>query len=54
VPARQVAWVMETVQKNPPKKPLPHTSGLTPADQLKLEDEYNMACIRYARQNLGL
>ncbi len=54
VPARQVAWVMETVQKNPPKKALPQTKGLSPADQLKLEDEYNAACIRYARQNLGL
>ncbi len=54
MPARQVAWVMETLQKNPPKKPLPKTSGLAPADQVKLEDEYNMACIRYARQNLGL
>ena len=28
--------------------------GLTPAEQLKLEDDYNLACIRYARENLGL
>ena len=51
---QQLAKMMEIVQKNPPKKPLPKTSGLTPAEQLKLEDDNNMACILYARQNLGI
>ena len=51
---QQLAKMMEIVQKNPPKKPLPKTSGLTPAGQLKLEDDNNMACILYARENLGI
>src|SRR5262249_49509031 len=52
MPARHVARIMEIIEKHPPKKPLPKVSGLSPADQLKLEDEYNVACIKYARQNL--
>jgi sugar phosphate isomerase/epimerase len=54
IPARQVARIMEIIEKNPPKKPLPKTTGLSAAEQLKLEDGYNLACIRYARENLGL
>ena len=54
VPGRQVAWIMEVLQKNPSRKPLPKTTGLSQAEQLKLEDECNLACIQYARQNLGL
>jgi len=51
---RQMAKMMEILQKNTPKKPLPTTSGLSPEDRLKLEDDNNMACIRYARQHLGI
>jgi sugar phosphate isomerase/epimerase len=54
IPGRQVARIMEIVEKNPPKKPLPHTTGLDGAARKKLEDDYNLACIRYARENLGL
>ena len=54
IPARQVARIMEIVEKNPPKKPLPKTTGLSGAEQAKLEETYNLACIRYARENLGL
>lgn len=54
IPARQVARIMEIIEKNPPKKPLPKTSGLSAEEQVKLEGDYNMACIRYARANLGL
>jgi sugar phosphate isomerase/epimerase len=54
IPARQVARIMEIVEKNPPKKALPKTTGLSLAEQVKLEDGYNQACIRYARENLGL
>jgi len=54
MPARQLARIMEILEKNPSRKPLPKTSGLSPAEQLKLEDEYNLACLRYARENLGL
>ncbi|HTB14413.1 MAG TPA: TIM barrel protein [Bryobacteraceae bacterium] len=54
IPARQVARIMEIVEKNAPKKPLPKTTGLSAEQQLKLEEGYNLACIRYARENLGL
>jgi hypothetical protein len=45
---------MELIQKKSSKKPLPVTTGLDPAAKLKLEEDYNLACIRYARQNLDL
>jgi sugar phosphate isomerase/epimerase len=54
IPGRQVARMMEIVEKNPPKKPLPRTTGLDPAARKKLEEDNNLACIRYARENLGL
>jgi sugar phosphate isomerase/epimerase len=54
LPGRQVAQIMEIVQKNPPKGGLPKVSGLSPAEQLRLEDGYNLACIQYARGKLGL
>lgn len=54
IPGRQVARIMEIVEKNPPKKALPKVSGLSAAEQVKLEEEYNVACIRYAREKLGL
>jgi 3-oxoisoapionate decarboxylase len=54
IPGRDVAKVMELVKNNPPKTPLPRTSQLSAADQLKAEDDYNLACIQYARQNLGM
>ncbi|MCU1329627.1 MAG: Xylose isomerase domain protein barrel [Bryobacterales bacterium] len=53
-PPQQVAKLMELIQKKSSKKPLPTTTGLDPAARLKLEEDYNLACIRYARQNLGL
>ena len=46
--------MMEIIEKNPPKKPLPRTTGLDPEALRKLEDGYNLACIRYARESLGL
>ncbi len=54
LPGRDLARTLTLVKKNPPKKPLPKTSGLSPAEQLKLEDENNLASIQYARENLGL
>ena len=54
VPGQQVAHMMQIIQKNPPKKPLPTISGLDLPARKKLEEDYNVACIRYARQNLGL
>lgn len=51
---RQVARIMETIQKHPPKKPLPTTTGLDLEARKKLEENFNLACIRYARANLEL
>ena len=53
-PPQQVAKLMEIIQKKASKKPLPSISGLDPAARLKFEEENNLACIKYARQNLGL
>lgn len=54
LPGRDLANTLVLVKKNPPKKPLPRISGLTPTEQLRLEDQNNLASIQYARQNLGL
>lgn len=54
VPGRQIAHMMEILQKNPPKKPLPAIAGLSPDDRRKLEETNNLACIRYAREHLSL
>lgn len=54
VPARDLAMLVDWVRRHPPKKPLPRTSGLSPKDELALEDEYNQRCIDYARARLPL
>ena len=54
IPGRDVAKVLELVRNNKPKTPLPRVSHLPIADQIKAEDDYNLACIRYARQNLDM
>jgi sugar phosphate isomerase/epimerase len=54
VPGRQVAHLMEIIQKNPLKKPLPTIAGLDGPARKQLEENYNLSCIKYARQNLGL
>jgi 3-oxoisoapionate decarboxylase len=54
LPGRDVAKVLALVKKNRPKAPLPRTSGLTREQQVQLEDECNLKCIAYARQNLDL
>jgi sugar phosphate isomerase/epimerase len=53
LPGRDLARVLELVRKNPPKSPLPKITGLSPAEQIKAEDDYNLKCVEYARQNLG-
>ena len=52
VPPRDLAMLIDWVRKNPPKKALPKTSGLTPEQQLALEDELNQRSIDWARANL--
>ena len=54
LPGRDLAHVLDIVRKNPPKKPLPRMTGLSPEAQVKAEDDYNLQCINYARENLEL
>ncbi len=54
IPGRDVAKVLELVKNNKPKTPLPRVSQMPVADQIKAEDDYNLACIQYARQNLNM
>lgn len=54
LPGRDLSKVLALVKRNPPKKPLPRTTGLSPEAQMKLEDDLNQQCVTYARQNLGL
>jgi 3-oxoisoapionate decarboxylase len=54
LPGRDLAKVLSIVKKNRPKKPLPRVTGLSSEDQVKLEDDYNLKCIEYARKNLEM
>jgi hypothetical protein len=54
LPGRDLARVLEIVHRNPPKKPLPRTAGLSEERQTRLEAENNLLSIRYARQTLHL
>ena len=54
VPAQDLAKVLDLVRRNPPKEPLPHTTGLGIEEQIKAEDDYNRQYIEYARQTLSL
>ena len=51
-PAQDLAMLIAWARQHPPKQPLPTTSGLTPAQQLALEDELNQRSIDYARAHL--
>ena len=50
--SRDLAMLIDWVRKNPPKRPLPRTSGLSPEGVLALEDECNQRSIDYARAYL--
>jgi 3-oxoisoapionate decarboxylase len=52
LPGRDLARTLETVRKNKPKSPLPHTTGMSAEAQLKLEDDNVQRSIDYARQHL--
>ncbi len=54
LPGRDLAKTLELVRKNKPKAPLPRIAGLSSEAQIKLEDEYNLKCIAWARKNLDL
>ncbi len=52
LPGRDLAKVLNIVHHNPPKSPLPRITGMTPDAQVSFEDENNLKCIAWARQNL--
>jgi sugar phosphate isomerase/epimerase len=55
LPGRDLARVLEIVKSTqPPKTPLTKTTGLSPAEALKLEDDLINRSIAYARKNLSL
>ncbi|MBZ5626235.1 MAG: sugar phosphate isomerase/epimerase [Acidobacteriia bacterium] len=54
LPGRDLAKVLEIVQKHKPKSPLPRTTGMSMEAQLKLEDDNVAKSISYARQYLDL
>ncbi|MCC7175770.1 MAG: sugar phosphate isomerase/epimerase [Bryobacterales bacterium] len=54
LPGRDMSHMLELVRKNPPKQPLPKTSGLSVEEAAKLEDKYNLACVEYGRKYLNL
>ena len=54
LPGRDLAKVLALVRKNHPKKPLQRMTGLSPEAQVKSEDEYNLTCVEYAKQNLEM
>jgi sugar phosphate isomerase/epimerase len=54
LPGHDLAKTLDLVRKNPPKKPVPHTAGLSAEAALKLEDDNNSASRDYAGKNLGL
>ncbi|HLK62492.1 MAG TPA: TIM barrel protein [Bryobacteraceae bacterium] len=54
LPGRDLAKVLEIVRKNRPKNPLPHTTGMSIEEQVKLEEHNVSNSINYARQYLDL
>ena len=54
LPGRDLARMLNLVRKNPPKKPLPHVTGLSTEAAVKFEDDNILKCIEYARQVLSI
>jgi sugar phosphate isomerase/epimerase len=54
LPGRDVAHVLKLVRDNPPKAPLPKTTGLSAEAHLALEDRNNQVSLEWARKNLNL
>ncbi|NWG13202.1 MAG: TIM barrel protein [Acidobacteria bacterium] len=54
LPGKDLAKVITMARRNRPKAPLPRPSSLRLDAQVRAEDDYNMKCIIYARQNLNL
>jgi len=54
LPGRDLAHMLDLVHKNPPKQPLPKTSGLSLEEQVKLERDLNNQCIAYGHKELEM
>jgi hypothetical protein len=54
VPGQDRTKILSLVRNNPPKKPLPRVTGLSPAAASKFEDDNNLKSIEYARQVLSI
>jgi sugar phosphate isomerase/epimerase len=54
LPGRDLARTIELVRKNPPKKPLPKTTGMSAKAQLELEQDNVRRSIDWAKANLKL
>jgi 3-oxoisoapionate decarboxylase len=53
-PAVRLAQALATAKRYDSKRPLPRTTGLEPAQQLKIEDEHVRASMAFARSQPGL
>jgi len=53
MPGRDLAHILDVVRKNKPKYPLWHTTEMPLEEQVKLEEQNNQKCIRWARQNIS-
>jgi sugar phosphate isomerase/epimerase len=54
LPASELAFALGMVRRNASQRPLPHTTGLSIAEQLALEDTQVRKSFAYARRELGL
>ena len=50
--AAQLAEALARVKQNASRKPLPHTTGLSPAQQVELEDQHIRRCLARAQEKL--
>ncbi len=51
--AAPLAAALARVKQNPPRQPLPRTTGLSPAEQLELEDQHVRQYLGWAREKLA-
>jgi sugar phosphate isomerase/epimerase len=53
-PASELASALTRLRRHPPREPVPHPAGKSPAEQLALEEENNRKCLVWSREKLGL
>jgi sugar phosphate isomerase/epimerase len=54
VPATELAASLALVRKHALREPLPRTTGLSPEERIRKEEENVQACLAFAREKLGL